>query len=101
MARNPARLPTQKSPPNADRKGSPYRPKLRRSMRDMMSAETAVTRKIAASLTPMPTGVSCEIPTCAFPRVTPYNPTIKIIVTSAQRARKISTRQPARIPFGP
>ena len=104
MDRKPIREPIQKSPRKAARRGRPYLPNLRRSIRDMIRAGIAVQRKDRAFSDAKsqrrelrdcrslgaPVGDQCQ--SLRPIRGSPWRSTI---------ARKISTRHPARIPLGP
>src|ERR1035438_6357493 len=105
IARKPMRVPIQKFWRKANLAGRPYSPHGRRSILAMMRAEIAVRRKMAASLIAVPMGVSDASPKrggrcnkkCAANTISRPAAASR----PAMIPRKISARQPARIPFGP
>src|SRR5579863_2481710 len=107
MAEKPITTPVQKSPPNADFAGNPYSPHLRCSILAMISAARAVKTKMAPSLNRTLVGVSDEErasrtgPRCPSRYRTRKIEELTSAISATTIARKIRTRHPARIPFGP
>lgn len=98
MAANPTTIPIQKSFPNADFSGSPYRLHLHRSMRAMIRAATAAQKNIAPSPRLRPSGPVVETailgrsgPACLVsPTISPPT-TAMVRPSAATSARKIAT----------
>src|ERR1700678_143348 len=105
MARKPMRAPIQKFSRKANFTGKPYSPHLRCSILPITSAAIAVRKKINASVRPVPAGVSDEEPMRPGPILRKWIASAIARAATATRplmiAKKISARQPARMPFGP
>src|ERR1700676_2454532 len=106
IARNPVRVPIQKSLRKASLSGKPYCPHLRCSIRAIIKAAMLVRARIAPSLRIARAGVSDEAVRIWSGRCTQKCNTNQMTrLTAAARpatmARKMRTRPPARMPLGP